>query len=104
MFTLVKELRGKDIDSLRAVLQGKLYQMDESWDGLTQFRLHDQNGRFVKFLLSRITGFIEQRSGSSTSFSTYFVSPGAKPFEVEHIWADKFSEHQDEFQQKHEFD
>jgi Protein of unknown function (DUF1524) len=55
-------------------------------------------------LLSRIAGFIEQKSGYSTSFSTYFLSPGAKPYEVEHIWADKFDEHRKEFEQRHEFD
>lgn len=104
MYTLVKDLRGKDLDSLRTILQGKLDEMEESWDGLAQFRLHGQNRRFVKFLLSRIAGFIEQQSGASTSFSTYFVSPGTKPFEVEHIWSDKFSEHRDEFEQQHEFD
>lgn len=45
-----------------------------------------------------------QKSGASTSFSTYFVSPGTKPYEVEHIWADKYAEHRDEFEQQHEFD
>ncbi len=104
MYTLVKELRGKDLDSMRTFLQGKLDEMEESWDGLAEFRLHGQNRRFVKFLLSRITGFIEQRSGAPTSFSTYFVSHGTKPYEVEHIWADKFDEHRDEFEQQHEFD
>ena len=104
MYTLVKELRGKNLDSLRTLLQGKLEQMEESWDGFPKFRLHGQNRRFVKFLLSRITGFIEERSGASTGFSTYFVSPGTKPFEVEHIWADKFGEHRGEFEQQHEFD
>ena len=104
MYMLVKELRGKDLDPLRSLLQGKLEEMEELWDGLAQFRVHGQNRRFVKFLLSRITGFIEQRSGLPTSFSTYFVSPGAKPYEVEHIWALKFDEHRDEFEQQHEFD
>jgi hypothetical protein len=60
--------------------------------------------QFVKFLLCRITGFIEQESGAPTNFSTYFLSPGTKPYQVEHIWADKFGEHRDEFEQKHEFD
>ena len=78
--------------------------MEESWDGFAQFRLHGQNRRFVKFLLSRITGFIEQRSGTPTSFSTYFVTLGTKPYEVEHIWADRFIEHRDEFDQQHEFE
>lgn len=104
MYMLVKELRGKELDSLRTMLQAKLDGMEESWDGLAKFKMHGQNHWFVKFLLSRITGFIEQKSGIPTSFSTYFVSTGTKPFEVEHIWADKFGEHQDEFQQQHEFD
>ncbi len=104
MYSLVKELRGKDIDSLRTLLQAKLAEMPEKWDGMGEFRLHGMNRYFVKFLLSRITGFIEQQSGASTNFSTYFVSSGAKPYEVEHIWADKFDEHRDEFEQKHEFD
>ena len=104
MYSLVKELRGKDLDSLRALLNAKLAEMPEKWDGIADFRLHGMNRYFVKFLLSRITGFIEQQSGASTNFSTYFVSPGTKPYEVEHIWADKFEEHRDEFEQRHEFD
>ena len=104
MYSLVKELRGKDLDSLRALLNAKLAEMPEKWDGMAEFRLHGMNRYFVKFLLSRITGYIEQLSGASTNFSTYFASPGTKPYEVEHIWADKFEEHRDEFEQRHEFD
>jgi len=104
MYTLVKELRGKDLDALRTLLNDKLSKMEETWHGLEKFRLHGMNRRFVKFLLSRITGFIEQQSGASTSFSTYFVNRGTKPYEVEHIWADKFEEHRGEFEQQHEFD
>lgn len=104
MYSLVKELRGKDLDSLRTVLRNKLVEMPETWDGVSEFRLHGMNRQFVKFLLARITGFIEQQSGAAASFSTYFVSAGARPFEVEHIWADRFDEHRDEFEQKHEFD
>ncbi len=104
MYSLVKELRGKDLHSLGALLKAKLAEMPEKWDGIAEFRLHGMNRYFVKFLLSRITGFIEQQSGASTNFSTYFVSPGTKPYEVEHIWANKFDEHRDEFEQQHEFD
>ena len=104
MYSLVKELRGKDLDSLRTLLKAKLAEMPEKWDGMSVFRLHGMNRYFVKFLLCRITGFIEQQSGNSTNFSTYFVSPGTKPYEVEHIWADKFKEHLDDFEQQHEFD
>jgi len=103
MYTLVKELRGKDIDSLKQILSKKLFEMNESWEGVSEFRLHGMNRKFVKFFLARITGFIEQESGSTNNFTSYFVSNGTKPFEVEHIWADKFDEHRDEFEQQHEF-
>jgi len=104
MYSLVKELRGKDLDTLRTLLRAKLDEMPETWNGISEFRLHGMNRYFIKFLLSRLTGFIEQQSGASTNFSTYFVSPGTKPFEVEHVWADKFDEHRDEFDQRHEFE
>lgn len=105
MYSLVKELRGKNLSELQSILQGKLDQMEEKWDGLSRFRLHGQNKRFVKFLLSRVTAFIEKEAGQSTSFSSYYIRQHvSKPFEVEHIWADKYEEHKDEFDQKHEFD
>lgn len=104
MYSLVKELRGKDLDSLQTLLKGKLDDMPEKWEGIAEFRLHGMNKQFVKFLLSRITGFIDQQSGASSNFSTYFISAGKKPYEIEHIWANKFEEHRDEFEQRHEFD
>ena len=104
MYSLVKELRGKDLDSLQTLLKGKLDDMPEKWEGIAEFRLHGMNKQFVKFLLSRITGFIDQQSGAASNFSTYFISAGKKPYEIEHIWANKFEEHRDEFEQRHEFD
>ena len=104
MYSLVKELRGKDLESLRSLLKAKLAEMPEKWDGVAEFRLHGMNRTFVKFLLSRITGFIDQQSGASTNFTTYFISPGSKAYEIEHIWADRFDDHRDDFEQQHEFD
>ena len=104
MYTLVKEIRGQGLASLLTILKTKLDAMEETWNGLAEFRMHGMNRSFVKFLLSRITGFIEQQSGASTSFSTYGISSGATPHEVEHVWADKFAEHRDEFEQQNDFD
>jgi uncharacterized protein with ParB-like and HNH nuclease domain len=104
MYSLVKEIRGKDLEALRQILQNKLDCMEEKWDGFAEFRMHGQNKWFVKYLLSRITSFIEKESGYSADFTKYMDGPGAKPFEVEHIWANKYEEHQDEFDQKHEFE
>jgi uncharacterized protein with ParB-like and HNH nuclease domain len=104
MYTLVKEIRGKDLGALQAILKARLAEMPETFGGLAEFPMHGMNRSFVKFLLARITSFLEQKAGAPTNFSTYFVAPGTKPFEVEHIWADKFEDHRDEFDQQHEFD
>jgi uncharacterized protein with ParB-like and HNH nuclease domain len=103
MYSLAKEIRGKSLDELKQVLSKKLTEMQESFEGMDDFRLHGQNYRFVKFLLSRMTAWIENQAGMSTNFVTYYQPEKGKPFEVEHIWADKFSRHQDEFAQEHEF-
>ncbi|MEI6568116.1 MAG: DUF262 domain-containing protein, partial [Verrucomicrobiota bacterium] len=103
MLTLVKEIRNKDLGELKAILSRKLEEMDESFTGMGNFRLHGQNRYFIKFLLSRMTAFIEQKAGFISSFEKYFHNPNGKPFEVEHIWADKFHEHRDEFDQERDF-
>lgn len=104
MYSLVKEIRNKSLDELQEILSKKLNEMDKTWTGLDNFRLHGQNKRFVKFLLSRISGYIDKLAGSNNTFDTYFTSPNGKPFEVEHVWANKFNEHKDEFEQQVDFD
>ena len=103
MLTLVKEIRGKSLVELKELLTKKLEEMEYTFEGVDSFRMHGQNKRFVRFLLSRMTAWVEQESGRDTSFSTYFKKGRAKPFQVEHIWANQFTQHSDEFDQEHEF-
>lgn len=103
MYSLVKEIRGKDIGALRTILAGKVSELEHGWEGFKDFTMHGMNKRFVKFLLSRITAFVEQGSGKTTTFQTYFESAGGKPFEIEHIWANNMDLHADEFDDKGDF-
>lgn len=103
MYTLVKDIRGKTVSELKAILRDRLHDMSEEWCGMDSFGMHGQNKRFVKFLLARITAFIEKESGFSTSFATYYDEIDGKPFEIEHIWADSFADHLEEFDQRDEF-
>ena len=104
MYSLVKEIRNKNFDTLSNILSDHLAEMEETFEGMSSFRMHGQNRRFVKFLLSRITAFIEQQAGIPSTFEKYYHSPNGKRFEVEHIWADKFDEHREEFEQETDFD
>ena len=103
MYSLVKEIRNKDMTTLRALLSAKINELDESWEGLKNFQMHGQNKRFVKYLLSRITAYVEQGAGMTTTFQTYYDSLGGKPFEVEHIWANDFEAHIDKFTERSDF-
>lgn len=103
MYTLVKEIRGKNVSDLQSILKRKLGEMEETLDQIMSFRLHGQNRQFVKYLLSRMTSFVEQKAGLNSSFEKYFHNSDGKPYEIEHIWADKFREHKDEFEQEWEF-
>lgn len=103
MYTLVKEIRQKDLPELKGILKKKLDEMEEGLEGILKFRLHGQNGVFVKYILSRMTSFLEKQSGLNSSFEKYFYNFNGKPYEIEHIWADKFSEHRDEFDQEFDF-
>lgn len=103
MYSLVKEIRGKELGDLKTILSQKLQDMKETFDDIDRFRMHGQNKRFVKFLLARITSWCEQKAGMGTDFVTYYEPVFGKPFEVEHVWADKFLRHRDEFDQENEF-
>lgn len=103
MYTLVKEIRHASVEQLRSILAGKIYAMDEQLSSAVDFVMHGQNKWFVKYMLSRITSYIEQASGMGTQFDKYYYNKGGKPFEIEHIWADKFIRHRDEFDQENEF-
>ncbi len=104
MYTLVKELRDKSVDELKVILTGKLKTMDEEWQAFSRFRLHGQNKIFVKYLLSRLSGHVDQLAGENTNFANYYHKGAGKPFEIEHIWNDDFSEYKSEFEQKNDFD
>ena len=104
MYSLVKELRGKNVDELDKLLKEKASQFEHNLDGFDNLRMHGQNKRFIHFLLARITKHIEEKSGMSSKFEDYISREIAKPFQVEHIWADKYEEHKDEFDQKIDFD
>ena len=103
MFSLIKEIRNKNVPELAEILKSKIRAFEENMDGIMKFRLNQQNKKRVQFLLARITNHIERQCGMQSNFEDYVSRDISKPFELEHIWADKFEEHKDEFAHEHEF-
>ncbi len=103
MFNLMKEIRELDVPSLVEVLKAKVAMMEESFYGMSRFYLNLWSKRYIQHILARITRHIEEQSGVESSFVIYISREVKKPFEIEHIWADKYERHTDEFSTEEEF-
>jgi len=103
MFNLVKAIRGLNVSKLAEELKRRLEEMWETFDAVSNFYMHQQNRWRVHYLLARITYYIERESGVASSFDTYVSRQIKNPFEVEHIWANKYERHTDEFDSEDAF-
>ena len=103
MFNLMKEVRDRPTDEIREVLSQWLNREDERIEGLLTFRLNRRNRKHVRYLLARMTAWMDDQLETGTAFTEYVATKRKHPFEVEHIWADDFDRHSHEFADGYEF-
>jgi uncharacterized protein with ParB-like and HNH nuclease domain len=104
IFNLIKEIRDLDVETLAYKLKTKANEMPGTLDKLTNFSLIPNNKRFVHHILARITDHIQQQCGQPTSFPVLVNHKKSRdPYEIEHIWADKYERHKAEFEQPEAF-
>ncbi|MDE0082189.1 MAG: DUF262 domain-containing protein [Gammaproteobacteria bacterium] len=103
MFNLAKSIRNKDLDTLRDVLADRVADIRESFNGVTTFRLTQRNGRHIRYLLARMTAWIEGECNTGVGFERYVNWKRRDPFEVEHIWADRYERDGAEFDNPYDF-
>ncbi|MHC1715188.1 MAG: DUF262 domain-containing protein [Acidaminococcaceae bacterium] len=102
MFNVIKHIRNNDVTTLGNNLSDEVKNISENWDNVCDFGMHGQNKRFVKHLLSRLSSYLDNLVGKDSTYAAY-QHPNGKQFEIEHIWANKFEEHKDEFEQEGDF-
>jgi len=103
MFLLMRDIRGMSIHDLAQFLSDRLKSADEQFGGDERFGVHQRNRYPVKHLLARITSHIEQESGLPNRYPNYVYSDGQNRNEIEHIWADHYERHTDEFDHPEDF-
>lgn len=101
MFNLAKDVRDRDLDDVRAVLADRVAGLEETFDGVMTFGLTQRNRSHIAYLLARMTDWLDQ--GHGVGFAAYTDRASKSPFEVEHIWADHFERHTDEFDNPYAF-
>ncbi len=82
---------------------GEMDAQNETFEGVRDFTLHQQNRQRVHHLLARMTYALECWTGIESSFDKYSSTKARTRFEIEHIWADKFGSHADEFDNEASF-
>ena len=109
MFLVMRDIRELDVPKLARTLYDRLLKEEETFSNTPNHRreiglyLHHQNRRPLHRLLARLTDYIETQSGMPSRYREFVRESGRNRFEVEHIWADKFEYHRDEFEHPSDF-
>jgi len=103
MFLVMREIRGQDVPTLVELLTKRLAADQETFASNAGFRLHGMNRRQIHLLLARMTDYVETRSGRPSRYHEYVQRQGTKGYEIEHIWADQYDRHADEFSHPADF-
>ncbi|WP_019927710.1 DUF262 domain-containing protein [Nocardia sp. BMG111209] len=111
MWLLCKDIRRKSLDDLIDVLIGKLNSDDTTFEssasrgrgGLYEFGLNQFSRRYIYHLLARVTAEVEVGAGKGDQFDHYVDRNQKNPFDIEHIWPDKYTRYRDQFDSRQDF-
>ena len=102
MFLVMRQIRGLEVDALAHKLHDLLSNDDETFESNDRLRIHQQNRYALHRILARLTDCVETESGQPSRYLDY-VRDGRTRYEVEHIWADHWGFHIDEFDHPADF-
>lgn len=103
MFQLAKRLRHCPLDELAEILRDEASKADDTFENAFNFGLHMRNSPQVRYLLARLTDFVNIRCGNEPMFDALMSRDRKDPFEIEHVWANHFERHIEEFEQEADF-
>ena len=103
IFNLAKSVRRKSPADIQAELMRWLDAEKESLDGMERFSLTQNNRSRVRYILARITSWLDGEFGENRTFVDYMDRSRKHPYEVEHVLADKFDRHESEFDNEDDF-
>lgn len=102
MFNVMRSIRRLTVSDLAEHLFGLLKKEDETFDTNDELHVHQQNRKQLHNILARMTDYVGTGSGEASRYDE-FVNKSNVRYEVEHIWADHFEQHSDEFAHESDF-
>lgn len=104
MFSVMHDLRGRSPSELIELLSSRLRDASVGFVSSNRFGLYGGNRPKIRLILARMTDYVETQSSGQPSRFPEYVRRGKNSYEIEHIWANHFEEHLDEFSHKTEFE
>lgn len=104
VFNIIKEIRRCSIEDLKDKLKQQYENLayDPS-TALPELRLNSFTKKYIKNMLARITGYIEEQIGVTSNYCNYMNTQTKDPFEIEHIITDHYEWFTDEYADQEEF-
>lgn len=104
IFNLTKDIRNADINTLKQKLNYHYNELNYNADeAIYSLALNGFTKKYIKHMLARITGFIEENCGVASNYINYINIKTKNPFEIEHIICDHYEDFIEEFSDKEEF-
>lgn len=104
IFTVSKDIRMTDIPTLKQKLKQQYINLEfEPETSLTDLRLNSFTKKYIKNILARITGYIEEQIGVASNYCNYMNTKTKNPFEIEHIITDHYEWFTTEYSDQDDF-
>lgn len=104
VFNVTKNIRRCSIDVLKARLKAQSDNL--AYDpaaAIPELRLNSFTKKYIKNMLARITGYIEEQTGVALNYCNYMNTQTKNPFEIEHIITDHYEWFTSEYSDQEEF-
>jgi uncharacterized protein with ParB-like and HNH nuclease domain len=105
IFNLSKKIRRKSKEELAEILLESYISLDYKLDAasISAFKVNAYTKVYIKHMLARITGFLEEISGKTSNYCDYVNIAQKSPYEIEHITSDHYEWFTDEYSTQEEF-
>lgn len=91
IFNVTKNIRCCSIDELKVRLKAQYDNLAYNPAvALPELRLNSFTKKYIKNILARITGYIEEQTGVASNYCNYMNTQTKNPFEIEHIITDHY--------------
>ncbi|MBQ8692182.1 MAG: DUF262 domain-containing protein [Synergistaceae bacterium] len=104
VFNVTKAIRRCSVNDLKVRLKDQYEKL--AYDPaavLPEFRLNNFTKKYIKNMLARITGYIEEQTGVASNYCNYMNTQTKNPFEIEHNITDHYDWFASEYADQEEF-